>query len=671
MAISTFISNLTIRTKLILLAGIPVIGSLLLALQIVYDAQVQVQKNKSLGTIEHVALLSERMGKLVNELQAERALAAWLQGQRAAINPDSVDAVLAAPMKQRHLPIETTLGAFREQAQLTLVAEKGLSELVSAENLKRLPQRLATDVREATLCLDKLQSHRTQLSTSTLELAQTVEPYQTPIRALIEGIAALSELTDNGELLRLTTSLVSIIQLKERGSQQHALLVYVLEAGRFPPGSYRTFVTLVTEENTYLESFRTTASSQQLRLYQTTMTKDRIDNANQLRALALENAEDGLNTDADVWFDAQRKKILQMTSVESALHKRVGEVALLRISETRRAQWGSAILTAAVILVSVLLAAFIARGITKKITSLRDAALQVGKGNLAIRVKWAGTDELSALGNTFNGMVDEIARTRAALSNQIRMARELEIAASLQRALLPPAPSHADFDFAGRMQPADEMGGDFYDVLRDESTTNLWLTVGDVSGHGLDAGLVMLMTQTVVASQFNTNPLAPPNVVLKSVNRLLCENISERLKDKKYVTAQVFAYRGQGRFVAAGAHQPTIVYRARLGVCELVEVTGYWLGIDPSITSSDETTIVLSSGDILCLYTDGLHEARNSSGELFDIPRLLRTIADSAKRYPNLDDIADHVFSEVAGFAPIPDDDRTMLLARYREPTNA
>jgi serine phosphatase RsbU (regulator of sigma subunit) len=671
MAISTFISNLTIRTKLILLAGIPVIGSLLLALQIVYEAQVQVQKNKSLGTIEHVALLSERMGKLVNELQAERALAAWLQGQRVAVNPDSVDAVVAAPTKQRHLPIETTVDAFRDQAKLTLNAEKGLSDLVSADSLNRLPQRLATDVRDATLSLKRLQSHRTQITTSTVELTQTVEPYQKPIRALVEGIAALSELTDNGELLRLTTSLVSIIQLKERESQQHALLVYVLEAGRFPPGSYRTFVTLATEESTYLESFKTTASSQQLRLYQMSMTTGLIENADRLRALALENAEDGLNTDPDLWFDAQRKKILQMSLVESELHKRVGEVAQFRISETRRAQWGSATLTGAVILVSILFAAFVASGVTKKITSLRDAALQVGQGNLAIRVKWAGADELSALGTTFNNMVDEIARTRTALSNQIRMARELEIAASLQRALLPPAPAHADFEFAGRMQPADEMGGDFYDVLRDESPTNLWLSVGDVSGHGLDAGLVMLMTQTVVASQFNTNPLAPPNVVLKSVNRLLCQNISERLKDKKYVTAQVFAYRGQGRFVAAGAHQPTIVYRARLGICEIVDVSGYWLGIDPSITSSDETTIELSSGDILCLYTDGLHEARNSSGELFDIPRLLRAIADSAKQYSNLEDVADQVFREVAAFSPIPDDDRTMLLARYSAATRA
>jgi sigma-B regulation protein RsbU (phosphoserine phosphatase) len=396
------------------------------------------------------------------------------------------------------------------------------------------------------------------------------------------------------------------------------------------------------------------------------MTAALIDTADKLRALALENTEDGLNTDPDTWFGAQRKKINQMSTVESELHQRVGEVAAMRIAETRRAQWGSALLTGAVILVSVVLAGLVARGVTRKITSLRDAALQVGRGNLAIRVEWSGADELSALGTTFNNMVDEIARTRVALSNQIRMARELEIAASLQHALLPPAPSHADFDFAGRMQPADEMGGDFYDVLRDDSDQNLWVTIGDVSGHGLDAGLVMLMTQTVVASQFNANPMASPNGVLTAVNRLLCHNISERLKDKKYVTAQVFAYRGQGRFIAAGAHQPTIVYRARLGTCEIVDVSGYWLGIDPSLSSSPETTIELSPGDILCLYTDGLHEARNGSAELFDLPRLVQAIANNARLYSDLDEVAERVFREVSEFAPIPDDDRTMLLARYK-----
>jgi len=68
-------------------------------------------------------------------------------------------------------------------------------------------------------------------------------------------------------------------------------------------------------------------------------------------------------------------------------------------------------------------------------------------------------------------MTGELGRARAALSDQARMARELEIAAQIQPALLPPKPSHPDFEFAGRMLPADEVGGDFYDVLSSRRTT--------------------------------------------------------------------------------------------------------------------------------------------------------------------------------------------------------
>jgi len=661
--------HMSISLKLTLLAGIPVLGALILALQIVRDAQIQVQMNKSLGTIEHVARLSETMGKLVNGLQKERAFAARIQGQRArsvVVAADSVDAELANPAGGKATATDATREAFRRQSESTASAQRNLNALLSQQVIERLPERLAFDVRLATDSLRDLQAHRAQVTDSNLSLVQTTDQYQRPIRALIEGIAALSELTDNGELLRLTTSLVSVMQLKERGSQEHALLAYVFELGRFPPGSYRAFVTLVTEEGMYLEAFKTTASSEQVQLYNKSIARDTLDRSRKLRTEALENTEDRLTVDPDAWFNVQQEKLLQIASVESELHGRVGAVAMKRIAETRRAEWTSALLVGAVILTSVLLAWIVARGVTRRITALRDVALQVGHGNLAIRVAATTGDELGALGKSFNEMIGEIGRARSALSNQIRMSRELEIAASLQRALLPPAPAHPDFDFAGRMQPADEMCGDFYDVLRDGSESNMWVTIGDVSGHGLRAGLVMLMTQSAVASQFRASSTARPSHALMNVNRMLCENIAERLKDKKYVTAQIFAYMGQGRFLCAGAHQPTIVYRAQSERCDVVEVRGPWLGIDPAIVDVPETQIELAPGDILCLYTDGLHEARNAKGELFDLPRLVSLIENIAKQCNDLDEIAESVFRSVGEFAPIPDDDRTMLLVRRR-----
>jgi serine phosphatase RsbU (regulator of sigma subunit) len=319
-----------------------------------------------------------------------------------------------------------------------------------------------------------------------------------------------------------------------------------------------------------------------------------------------------------------------------------------------------------VIVASVLLAWIVARGVTRRVTTLRDVALQVGQGNLSMRVHVTSKDELGTLGDAFNQMIGEISRARQALGNQIRMARELEIASSLQQALLPPVPAHPDFEFVGRMRPADEVGGDFYDVLRDGNQDNLWITIGDVSGHGLDAGLVMLMTQSAFASQFRASALASPSAAVSNVNQLLCENIAERLKDRKYVTAQLFTYRGKGQFLCAGAHQPTIIYRARKQQCEMIEVPGPWLGIDPTIANIPAVPIALEPDDILCLYTDGLPEARNQAGELFDIPRFVDLVAETARQQTNLDAIADEIIRRVQEHTAAQEDDWTLLLVKRR-----
>ncbi len=662
--------NLSIRSKLTLLGGIPMFGALLLAIQIVSDARAQVQKNESLGTIEHVAQLSEAMGRLVDELQLERAFAARLQGHVAATEgaPSSEGELdeLAAPVAPRADQRGARRQEFNAQVERANRARDALAGLIGRYDLNKLPARLAVDVREVTAALQGLAAHRGAVASSSLGLDRTVERYERLVRSLVGGIAALSELTDNGELLRLTTSLVSVLQLKERASREHALLAYVFELGTFPPGSYRELVTLVTEESIFFDAFKTTASQDQGELFERLVTSEAIAPALKLRALAIEATDERLDNRASDWMRVQREKLARIGTVEHELHGRVGAVALQRIRETNRAQWGSAALVIAVILTSTLLAWGIARGITRRVTGLRSVAAEVGGGNLEARVLEAGGDELGALGEAFNDMIGELARARIALGDKIRMARELEIAATLQRAILPPEPTHPEFDFAGRMLPADEVGGDFYDVLRDPNQDTMWITIGDVSGHGIDAGLVMLMTQSAIASQFHASADTKPGITLRNVNRLLCENITERLKDRKYVTAQMYSYRGNGRFVFAGAHQPAIVYRAQTRRCELLEVNGAWLGIDPSIPELEEGTLELEEGDVLCLYTDGLPEARNHEGDLFDIERFVGAVEDAVTRFSDLDDATAAIFAAVGAHTSTRDDDWTILLMRRR-----
>jgi sigma-B regulation protein RsbU (phosphoserine phosphatase) len=243
------------------------------------------------------------------------------------------------------------------------------------------------------------------------------------------------------------------------------------------------------------------------------------------------------------------------------------------------------------------------------------------------------------------------------------MARELEIAATIQRAMLPPEPSHPDFEFAGKMVPADEVGGDFYDVLT-RPDGDLWITVGDVSGHGVGAGLVMLMTQVAFASHFLMDATLSSEVVLSDVNRLLCENIGQRLHDDKYVTVQLLKYAGAGRFLCVGGHVWPLVYRVKTGKCDIIRTPGPWLGILPQLGKIPESIIELDPGDVLCLYSDGLSEARDDKGELFDTDRLAESLASAIAKEESLAKVPDVVFADVEGFSSRHDDDWTMLLIR-------
>jgi len=214
------------------------------------------------------------------------------------------------------------------------------------------------------------------------------------------------------------------------------------------------------------------------------------------------------------------------------------------------------------------------------------------------------------------------------------------------------------------MVPADEVGGDFYDVLSDPEQGTLWISVGDVSGHGVGAGLVMLMAQAAFASHFLNNSAEEPARVLRDVNALLCENITNRLRDNKYVTAQLLTYQGNGSFVCVGAHEWPIVYRAKTGRCEIIEAPGPWLGIVADLSDVPVTTLTVEPGDVLCLYSDGITEAQNEAGELFDLERMSTVLETALGQGKTLDDVTGAVFDEVEAFSGRHDDDWTMLLAR-------
>jgi serine phosphatase RsbU (regulator of sigma subunit) len=247
---------------------------------------------------------------------------------------------------------------------------------------------------------------------------------------------------------------------------------------------------------------------------------------------------------------------------------------------------------------------------------------------------------------------------------EMRMQRELEIAAHVQRALLPREPVHPGFQFAGRMLTADEVGGDFFDVQSDESA--LWITIGDVSGHGLPAGLVMLMAQAAFSTYFRAAPDAEPSRVFRAVNELLWENVSRRLADDKYATCQLLIHQGGGDFAVVGGHQSLLIYRAATRSTEIVEVPGPWLGLMKDLPQFETHKVHLDFGDVLCLYSDGLIEARDEKNDLYDLPRLQARLSTALESGKNLEDAVRVILDDVLAFCGRLEDDGSLLLVRRK-----
>jgi len=246
-----------------------------------------------------------------------------------------------------------------------------------------------------------------------------------------------------------------------------------------------------------------------------------------------------------------------------------------------------------------------------------------------------------------------------------KMQEELEIARRIQTSILPSDPALDGLEIAAAMVPADDVGGDYYDVQ--PAFDGGWITIGDVSGHGLDAGLVMMMVQSAASAISAARASTSPSELLALLNGVLYDNIARRLSRRDYVTLTVLRYLRSGRVTFAGAHQDILVYRQRSRSVERILTPGPWLGIRRQIRNvTVDSTFDLEDQDVMVLFTDGVTESMDAAGELFDIDRLCRAIEATGDREPSF--IRDHVISEVKRWGARQDDDVTLFVARYSAP---
>ncbi|RKZ76355.1 MAG: serine/threonine protein phosphatase [Candidatus Parabeggiatoa sp. nov. 1] len=219
-------------------------------------------------------------------------------------------------------------------------------------------------------------------------------------------------------------------------------------------------------------------------------------------------------------------------------------------------------------------------------------------------------------------------------AENLRMRAELEVTRRIQQMILPTKTELEQvigLDVAGFMEPADEVGGDYYDVLQHNG--RIMFGIGDVTGHGLESGMLMLMVQMAVRTLLSHN-IYEPSTLLTVINHALYGNVN-RMNSEKNLSLSLMDYH-QGVLTISGQHEYIIVVRN--GKLEQIDTAdlGFWIGLEPDIKDFvTQKQIVLNADDVVVLYTDGITEAENIDGELYELERLCEVISQNWQRSAN------------------------------------
>lgn len=247
-----------------------------------------------------------------------------------------------------------------------------------------------------------------------------------------------------------------------------------------------------------------------------------------------------------------------------------------------------------------------------------------------------------------------------------RTRSELRIAHDIQASMLPQAfltsPRWTEFETYAMMEPAREVGGDFYDFFA-VSKRKVYLLVGDASGKGISAALFMAIAKSLLKSEAHRG--FSPDRVISRVNNLLCPDNRRCM----FVTVCCLRLDPQTGEVqcCSGGHNPPILCK-RDGRAEFLDFpAGMALGVVPNAKYSSKR-LLLEPGDSILLYTDGVTEALNPQQQLFSEERLHACVTRS--QHQPLSEIISTVRSEIAAHAQHEpkSDDITMLAVRYKGP---
>ncbi|MGL5059779.1 MAG: SpoIIE family protein phosphatase [Microcoleus sp.] len=314
------------------------------------------------------------------------------------------------------------------------------------------------------------------------------------------------------------------------------------------------------------------------------------------------------------------------------------------------------LLSLAALGVALILGIITTRTISNPILRLTQASKELADGNFDRRVDtkdFVEVEEIETLEQCFNSMAVQLQEAFETLEDKVKdrtaelacanaeiyalnerlksdnlcMSSQLDLIEQMQQLILPKLEelqAIKNLDIAGFMEPAERVGGDYYDVLEADGVVTIG--IGDVTGHGLESGILMVMIQASVRTLQEIKETDPVRF-LDTLNRTIYKNV-QRMNCDKNLTLAILNY-DRGRISISGQHEETLIVR-KGGKIERIDTInlGFPIGLDDDIAHLiGQKTVELVPGDGVVLYTDGIPEARNIDRQFYGLERLCEVVA--------------------------------------------
>jgi len=376
----SFIDNLKLKNKLILMLIFPLAG---LAYFSVNGTFEKYGEAREMGKLRVLTGLAVRISALVHELQKERGLTAGYMNSGG---------------------VRFSAEAAAQRTETDREAE-GLRESIGGVDIVGFGTKFTAAMDGALSALEMIQKRRGSADSLKVPEEEIFDYYSKMIGSFLDTIFAISALSTNSEESIMTFGYVNLLQAKERTAMERGFMNGVFTAGRFAPGEFNRFSSLVAEEGAYINVFLSVAPEGQRSFYRAKMRGRFVEESEKMKKAAFERANESLGVDPAYWWEMMTGKIELLKEVEDRISRDIDEMAVKFRSAAQSEFIFYIALTAFMAAAAAVLSYIIARSIIRPLNEMAAASRKLSTGDLNVSVEAGSNDEVGALANAFKEML--------------------------------------------------------------------------------------------------------------------------------------------------------------------------------------------------------------------------------------------------------------------------